>query len=382
MPKRTWLHIICWLACAALLTVIYRIGLPGYGVAFPVILLFMPLYIGYYYTVAYLVIPRYLFSRKYLQGALALLACIFLAALLFRIIEITLADPYIYRVYVAHNGPLVWHKLEGGFREQLLKPAYIINALEQSNLVICVALSLKFFKMWYEKRQAALQSELNFLKMQIHPHFLFNTLNNLYSLTLQQSPRSPDIVLGLSNILRYMLYECDAGTVPLQRDIDILQNYVKLEQLRYEDRLDFTFSITGRPDAYRIPPLLMLPLVENAFKHGASETVDTPWINIGLQVNDHKLTFKVANSKPVSMPGQAEKNIGSIGLKNVKQRLDLLFHRNYSLLLFDEEEEVFVAILEINLAHYPHLVKPAAAGIPSPALKKQKYEDQDADRGR
>lgn len=350
MSKRVWLHIVFWTICIVVMTLLYRIGMPGYGATLLVVLMFMPLYLTYFYTVAYRIIPYYLYRKKFVQCVIAVITCIIAGTLIFRIIEITVADPYLYRIEVSRNGPFVWHKLDGSFGEQLLKPIYLIHALEQSSIVIFGAISLKFFKMWYEKRQVALQSELDFLKGQIHPHFLFNTLNNLYSLTLQQSPQSPAIVLGLSNILRYMLYECNTERVLLKRDVEILQNYVALEKIRYEDRLDLTFSISGNLEHYSIPPLLMLPLVENAFKHGASETIHEPWINIDLRIKNNRLAFKISNSKPAVQSPLAEKHFGNIGLKNVKKRLELLFPNDHSLLLFEEEEDMYVAILELDLA--------------------------------
>ncbi|MFT3824208.1 MAG: histidine kinase [Chitinophagaceae bacterium] len=369
MSKRAGLHIIFWTICVVVMTLVYRIGMPGYDTTFVEVLMFMPLYLGYFYVVAYRIIPHYMYRRKFVQCVLALLTCIIACTLLFRIIEITVADPYQYRAEVKRSGPFVWRKLEGSFTEQLFKPVYLIHALQQSSIVVLAALSLKFFKMWYEKRQAALQSELDFLKGQIHPHFLFNTLNNLYSLTLQQSPQSPAIVMGLSNILRYMLYECNTERVFLKRDVEILQNYIALEKIRYEDRLDLTFSISGNLDNYTIPPLLMLPLVENAFKHGTSETIYEPWVNIDLQVKNNKLVFKVSNSKPVVHLPSAEKHFGKIGIRNVRKRLELLFHNDHSLELFEEEEDIFVAILELDLSQHTQPVQ-----APVDRKKLQSYQ--------
>jgi hypothetical protein len=341
-------HIAFWLICTLGLTLAYSADLPNLWVSFRVILLFMPGYMVFFYTSAYWIIPKYLYQKKYFSLAIAAICCICLNTLSFRIIEITLADPFIHKIMSAADGPMVWSKIEGTFWEQLTKPKWMTYAFEQSNTLIWMALFIKFFKMWYERKQAAVVAELNFLKGQIHPHFLFNTLNNLYALTLKQSPQSPDVVLGLSNILRYMLYECDIESVLLKRDVEILQNYVKLEKIRYEERLDLNFSISGRLDHHRIPPLLMLPLVENAFKHGASETIDEAWINIDLQIKAHKLKFKVSNSKPVTQPENRIKHFGKIGLSNVKKRLEILYPGAHKLTVFDEEE-IFVAILEIDL---------------------------------
>ncbi|MGN8035026.1 sensor histidine kinase [Chitinophaga sp. 22321] len=348
MSRTVLNHTIFWSLTIIVLTIFYGMGMPTYGVAFNVIMMFIPIHMLYFYTAAYWAIPKYLYRRKYLQLALILLGCTLMAGFLFRLLEITVADPYIYRLMLKKDPSFKWHKLDGTFRHQLTKPVYIINALEQSNLVFWVAVSLKFIKMWFEKRQLAVQSELSALKSQIHPHFLFNTLNNLYALTLNQSPQSPAIVLGLSDILRCMLYECNTDNVLLKRDIEVMQHYVTLEKLRYENRLDLNFSITGDTSSQRIPPLLMLPLIENAFKHGTSETIEEAWINIDLCLHNYKLKFKISNSKPIDDTTPAKKTSGNIGLNNVKKRLELLFPYAHHLQVFNEEE-LFVVILDIDL---------------------------------
>jgi len=348
MSKRAFTHISFWLVVTIVLTIFYGTGLPHFGISFNIIMMLLPVHIAYFYVVAYWIIPKYLYRKKYLSLALSLLSCTFLIGLAYRIIEMRYADPYLYQVLIRENPDFKWKKLNGTFWQQLTNPIYIINALEQSNLVFLVALSLKFIKMWIEKRQLTVQAELSALKSQIHPHFLFNTLNNLYALTLQQSPQSPAIVLGLSDILRYMLYECNTDNVLLARDIAVMQHYVALEKLRYEERLDLNFSITGEVSAQKIPPLLMLPLIENAFKHGTSETIEEAWINIDLFIKNNKLKFKISNSKPIDDINKVKKQGGQIGLNNVKKRLELLFPYAHHLQVFNAEE-MFVVILDIDL---------------------------------
>lgn len=347
-PKKITLHLFFWMACIIVLTSSYSPGLPSYDVALTAVLMVVPVHVFYFYTLAYWAIPRYLYSRKYIKLVLAFVLCFFAAALLFRVLEITVIVPYIFKVLSTQNKAFTWAKHEGTFWQQLSNPGYIVNAFEQSNLVVWILISFRFFSMWHERRQVALQAELNFLKGQIHPHFLFNTLNNLYALTLAQSADAPKTVLGLSNILRYMLYECNSESVPLKRDVEILQSYVTLEKIRYEGRLELNVDISGHILSQRIAPLLMLPLVENAFKHGTSETLDEAWINIDLNVNGNNLKFKISNSKPESKPGDTENHFGHIGLSNVRKRLTLLYPEAHSLQVL-EEEELFVAILELKL---------------------------------
>lgn len=347
MKKIIYNHLLMWLFCVLILSIIYSFGLPGFGCAVVVILMLLPVHMLYYYGLSSLLIPNYLKKRNSLRLILGLLGCAFLAALLFRLIEILIADPYIYRKFVSINPQFRWKKLEGTFMQQLLKPIFIINAFEQSNTLVWVAISIKYFKLWFEKRQLSIQSELNFLKAKLHPHFLFNTLNNLYALSLNNSPKSPKLILGFSSILRYMLYECDSDTVSLTREVEIIQNYIALEKLRYEERLDIHFSINGEISQEQIPPLLLFPLVENAFIEGTSETIDGPWINIDMEINHKEFKFKVANSKQ-PQTSFLTSNFALSGFKNLKKRLEMQFPSQHELEVF-EDEEMFVVVMQLNL---------------------------------
>ncbi|WP_200845642.1 sensor histidine kinase [Sphingobacterium sp. 18053] len=344
--SRLYAHLIFWICVIAFLSVLFQVGGPGYWAVFKVLMMLIPVHICYFYTLSYIVIPRYLYTRKYLQLALMLLFLAFVAALAYRLIEILFADPYFLKEMRKFNPMAKWKKLDGTFWHQLSNPEYFIHALEQSNSVVWIGLVIKFVQMWHERKQVALQSELNFLKSQIHPHFLFNTLNNLYALTLKQSTKSPEVVLGLSDILRYMLYECDSDYVALRRDVAIIQNYLTLERLRYGDRLDLNFNLKGEIGEQLVAPLLMIPLIENAFKHGASEMMEEAWINIDLDVDDRRLKLKVSNGRP-DPDHIAGSSCGNIGLLNLRKRLELLYPQRHALTIF-EEDDMYLVILEIQ----------------------------------
>ncbi|KQS33201.1 sensor histidine kinase [Dyadobacter sp. Leaf189] len=346
--RRTLLHVLFWITILIILTVIYGAGMPGYGLALGVVAMFMPIHMLYFYCIAYFLIPRFFNRKRYVEFVIYLILCIILSTLVFRFLEILVADPIVYAAVRKTDPTFVWVKLQGSFREQLSRPVYLINAFEQTNIFVWIALSIKFFKMWFERRQAAIEAELNFLKGQLHPHFLFNTLNNLYALTLTQSPQSPAVVMGLAEILRYMLYEANTDIVELERDIRIVESYIELEKIRYEERLDINFSINGLSPGFKIAPLLLLPLVENAFKHGASEQVGQAWINIDLRIKNNNLKFKIANSKPETTVKEVRKHHVSIGLANVRKRLDILYPSAHQLRIL-EEDDVFAVILEIEL---------------------------------
>jgi hypothetical protein len=325
---------------------IYGTAFGSYDLGWRVIVMLLPVHMFYFYAIAYWVLPKLFFRQHYIFAGLAIVVCTLTVAILYRLNEILLSDPFIYRYYKEKDPAFTWAKLDGSIWQQLLRPVDFVNAVERSNVVVWIGVALQFVKLWYERRQAALQAELNFLKGQIHPHFLFNTLNNLYSLALNESKQTPGIILGLSNILRYMLYECKADEVPLMRDIEILENYIALEKIRYEDRLDLNVNITGAIAGQHVAPLLLLPLVENAFKHGAAETVEGAWINIDLRVNGDRLKFKVANGKAEKMAG--DERLDKVGLANVRKRLELLYPDKHSLEVLNEED-VFIAELELHL---------------------------------
>ncbi|SEM56696.1 Histidine kinase [bacterium A37T11] len=353
--KRLLTHVFFWVVILLWLTQLFEVGGPGYTVAFNTVLLLFPIHLIYFYTLAYAVLPKYLYTRKFLQLILSFALLAIGCVLVYRSIEILFADPYFFKEMHKLYPDWKWKKIEGTFTEQFTNMEYMIHALEQSNSVVWIALVIKFFRMWYERKQVALQAELNFLKSQIHPHFLFNTLNNLYALTLNQSPKSPEVVLGLSDILRYMLYECNAKDVFLKRDVAIIHNYLTLERLRYGDRLDLNFSIKGDIADQRIAPLLMIPLVENAFKHGASEMIEEAWINIDLDVNYARIKLKVSNSRPSQLP-ERDSTCGNIGLQNLKKRLELIYPNNHLLTIY-EEDDIYLAILQINFDTFSYPVK-------------------------
>ncbi|MBE9662695.1 histidine kinase [Mucilaginibacter myungsuensis] len=341
-------HALFWLLASLMLTFFFGATKPTYWWGFVDNLMYLPIHMSYFYVMAYWVMPHYLLQGKYGWFALFMVLCIMSSALMTRILDITVIDPRVYNEYQKQDPTFTWNKIHGSFAYQLFNMQYFANAAKGVNLVIWTALTIKFFKMWHERREAALQAELNFLKGQVHPHFLFNTLNNIYALSLSKSDKAPAVVIGLSEILKYMLYETKADTVPLKRDVEAMQNYIELEKLRYEGRLDLNVKIQDGIDEHRIAPLLLAPLVENAFKHGTSEQVGDVWINIDLSIRDQKLKFKVSNSKPTILPGDIERHKGNIGLPNVKKRLELLYPKAHQLKIY-EEDVLFAIILEVNL---------------------------------
>ena len=347
VANRVVLHIVFWVAVWIFTSFVY--GYQKYDLTLSLWnnFCFMPIHILYFYTLVYILIPKFLFKKRYFAFFALFLCCVFVIPLLTRLVGIFILEPNL-DAYMRSRGLEPWINGYPTFWERFSDMSSYLSAFKGANLVVWFAVVIKFFKLWYVRHHVALQSELNFLKGQIHPHFLFNTLNNLYALTLNNSPKSPQIVLGLSEILRYMLYECNVESVPLKKDLDILESYIMIEQLRYEERLDLNFTKSGEIEAHQIAPLLLLPLVENAFKHGAGEKVGEAWINIDLSLKGELLKFKISNSKAEVAQAKDEVYHGNIGLENVKKRLQIVYPQGHDLKVFDEEE-VFAVILEIDL---------------------------------
>jgi len=195
------------------------------------------------------------------------------------------------------------------------------------------------------EKQAA---ELNYLKSQTNPHFLFNTLNNIYSLARDKNDLAPESILRLSKILRFMLYEAGGQYISIEQELKIITDYIALEKLRYDESLHINFNYDVEDMKQALPPLLLIPLVENAFKHGASETRNHPFVDIHLSVNKRQLAFSVKNSAETF--SEPERIIENIGLSNLRRQLQLLY-TDYDLAL-NQAESVFTANLKINLASH------------------------------
>jgi LytS/YehU family sensor histidine kinase len=214
---------------------------------------------------------------------------------------------------------------------------------------------IRHFYNYYKLKQATQQlkiekqqAELNYLKSQTNPHFLFNTLNNIYSLSRDKSDLAPESILRLSKILRFMLYEAGGEFIPIEDELKIISDYIDLEKLRYDESLHVSFSHNVEDMKQAIPPLLLIPLVENAFKHGVSETRNHPFVDIYLSVKNRQLKFTVKNShEEVSERDNIKANIG---LTNLRRQLALLYIE-YNLSV-EQDAAAFIATLTINLSSH------------------------------
>ncbi len=296
---------------------------------------FLPLNLLNTYSLLYGVLPFLLHKRLLKFWVLLLLWCVNF----FWII-------YLFSNYIAiplNTGQSIINTISSTYQSNSI----IIIFVQASTAI--VAASLKLGRYWYQKEQHNQQLtqetavvELHVLKAQIHPHFLFNTLNNIYALTLTESDKAPDIVGKLSELLHYMLNECNAPHVPLQAEIAAMQQYIDLEKLRYDNRLRVTVDIAGDVLNKQISPLLLLPFVENAFKHGPSQQIGAAYIHVQCRVVDNDFIFTVTNSKNAT--GSPASKFGGIGLKNGQKRLALLYPNQHSLLIRPEKDRYEVEL--------------------------------------
>ncbi len=202
-----------------------------------------------------------------------------------------------------------------------------------------------------ELEKINLETELALLKSQIQPHFFFNTLNNLYSLTLDKSDKAPETVLKLAELMRYVVYESKNKKVPLTREVKHIQNYLDLEKLRYADDLKVNFNITGKLENHTIAPILLLPFVENIFKHGVSNRLDKKPIFIDVIVENNRLTLLTKNhintDRDENIPNN-DINHHGVGMQNTKRRLNLLFENRYTLDI-NTTSDLYTNMLKIPL---------------------------------
>ena len=319
-------------------------------------LLYLPGQLFLVYTLLYWIIPRFLLRSRYRAAALWAIALVvvsgFIAAVSYDLLHAPFYEWIMHRslsvVQVGGKTVIIPFAQPENLLQNL--PFDFLFALRASLNVAGAAATLKLAKHWYEKeylnsalQREKLDAELQSLKAQLHPHFLFNTLNNIYSATENTSPLASGMLVKLSDLLRYILYECNRPLVPLSKELTLLRDYIELERVRY-DTLELNTRLPGDVNGYFIAPLLLLPLVENCFKHGTSRMLEQPWVSIEAEVNGGGLAVKLINGKT---PG-GEFFIEGIGLTNVRKRLDLLYPGKHELNILSEPD-LFIVNLKLEL---------------------------------
>ncbi|PKP35349.1 MAG: hypothetical protein CVU00_02785 [Bacteroidetes bacterium HGW-Bacteroidetes-17] len=293
-----------------------------------------------YFSVNYL-IPKYFFKNK-IRSYIFLQLLVLLVYPFFSNAIVTLyVSPIVHNTHTSYN-------FYNGFLSILLILVFDIVPLA----------GVKFLK---QLRTTAVQSEMNkndkleaelklreaelkLLKGQIHPHFLFNTLNNLYSLSIQKSEKTSEVIIKVADLLNYIIYDCRSERVSLEKELEFINSYIELEKLRYDESLKLHVSISGDFHGKFIAPMILHSFIENSFKHGASKTTGNTWIDIIMKVDGRNLSFKVKNSKP----NEAELSNSGIGIENTKKRLELIYPERH-LLVIEERIDSYSVTLEIQL---------------------------------
>lgn len=242
----------------------------------------------------------------------------------------------------------IYTPFPAGSRDVSPQMEYSVGAILFFGIIRHIYNHIKLKQATQQLRIEKQQAELNYLKSQTNPHFLFNTLNNIYSLARDKSDLAPESILRLSKLLRYMLYEAGGHYIAVEQELKIIGDYILLEKLRYDDSLRINFNHDVEDMKQALPPLLLMPLVENAFKHGVSETRSRPFVEIHLSIAGRKLAFFVRNSTD-EFSGE-EKVKENIGLSNLRRQLELQY-TDYEILLEQRASE-FSATLKINLASH------------------------------
>lgn len=293
------------------------------------------------YFVAYVWIPKFIKAKKYLLSIIVFLGAFYLFGVLSRVLVVHVAEPLV------RIPPFEQESIQEIFSDyRWLLAKYIPTIL--LNVLVFVAVKYYFEDSREKSKKLTLakeksEIELKTLKGQLNPHFLFNTLNNIYSLSVINSPKTSTSISKLSEILDHVLYRCNGKYVLLSSEIELLKNFIELEKLRYDERLKVTFTEDIENDT-EIPPLILLSLVENAFKHGAGEDSGSPEINIHVSNKDAKFVFKINNT--ISKDYQSN-NKGNLGLLNVKKQLDLIYNDAYELII-GGTESTFEVTLMVN----------------------------------
>lgn len=282
----------------------------------------------FFYAHHYFIFDRFIVLKHYVAYVLIIIVCF----------AVIFYGSHLFKRVIFENIPFMLRPIS--FRE-------FVRAFNWYLLILSVGLGLKLLTQLRQTEQRAreienaqLRTELSFLHAQINPHFLFNSLNTIYSLALKKSDSAPAAVLKLSHLLRYVIDDANRESVSLEQEVNYLNNYIDLQKLRSTSSLAVGFKVVGDISATQIAPLLLLPFVENAFKYGISNHEASP-IDILLERSASKLIFSVQNKKFK----QAEKDSTGIGVNNVKRRLELLYHGKHELQIEDKTDTYFIKLV-------------------------------------
>ena len=302
--------------------------------------LLVSFHILFCYTIIYFLLPAFQLKKNYwapiagivLIGSLMIPVGYFLYNIVYPFIDklfelrITKPDKYI-----------IWRGIDAG----------LINAIKVCLLAVAITLLKRWWVRQKEKEQLEkekISAEVQLLKAQIHPAFLFSTLNNITSEARLASPKAPEMLIKLSDLLSYMLYECDAPKVKLEREIMMLREYIALEKIRQGERLELTFQVNGDLNGQLISPLILLPFIDNSFSYCNHELAEHVWVNLDITIESNNLSLKIINGIPAGI--DEDTSINSESLINIQKRLNLLYPGRHELKINAEQE---LLMIHLNL---------------------------------
>lgn len=331
--KRWILHVVFWVVILLIYGIFFGRRNNNYFQTLFFVGLLMPVVIGATYFFNYYLIPRFLITGRYrfffLYSIYTILTALFLSMMVALLTLLIMAE----------------------LRVQNMSPASVDIFFLLTSLLMVVffgvaikmLLHLRTSKDDYQKlMRDRVEAELKFLKVQLNPHFLFNTLNNLYYLTTEKSDKAPQAILQLSEMLDYVMHSSKSVFVPLVKELKQVENYIALELLRYEDRVQITTKLSGDLNKFEIGPMILITLIENAFKHGVMPVAGKSWINLIVAEKGNDLFISISNSATVAKPGNG------IGLENLRNQLDHLYKGYYSLEIVNSKADEFSINLLLN----------------------------------
>ncbi|HBF87305.1 MAG TPA: hypothetical protein DDX39_01595 [Bacteroidales bacterium] len=286
-----------------------------------------------FYFNYFILIPKFLFTNHYFIYTLLILACI----------GIKLVSPT-FMMFFFDKPP--HNNMPHESQMEFMMPLVFSNSVLMYIVIFLASIGLRLNSRWKLAEQERLQSELSSLKSQINPHFLFNTLNSIYAETLGKADNASEMLIKLSDIMRYSITEAHHDKVSLQKELDYITNYIELQKLRLASKAKLEYRVEGESQALQIAPFLLIPFIENAFKYGVNSEQNSS-IRIELITNNTKLNLTVFNKK-VEIERTIQETIG-LGIKNTRQRLSLIYPENH-LLTINETDSDFNVSLHINLA--------------------------------
>ena len=336
-------HIIFWLIYFLFTTFRWGSYFNDYVYSFKTTVLGFAIHMTLSYFNIYYLMPKFVYKRRYFLYTVFIIMALFI---------MLLAKFNLTYFLVSHNvwpeGPEVTNRLTLNYAiEMMLGELYVMAFVA----AIKVTLDwLREHKRLINLEKLQLETELRFLRTQISPHFFFNTLNNIYALAVEQSDKTPKIILKLSELMRYLLHETNQKRQSLTKEIIYLQNYLELERIRYDDSLKINVHISGEIEGKEIAPMLLLSFIENSFKHGTHKKMETIAININFKVIGDFLYFSITN--PVSTKDDNNKVTrcpGGIGIENVKKRLALGYQKDEYDLHISNDDNQYIVDLKIKV---------------------------------